>query len=634
MKRAFLFPALLCAALLTACGGTLSVAFDTPPTPTPLPAPVATSPVQVVTLVEQGALPPAGLDASSDSETIRRAMLESHARWQTLWIDGLVIDQLTGSDMQRQRVQVWIDRPGGRFRVLSGPWEGEPETVQVSDGFSQARINLVDSTTQTQPVGEAARGAGWAAPMDVTDTIEPHPLDLEIDTRLSELAFPAALAERGGVYAAEGVEVVAGRPAVYAAWSLDGQMHERLWIDADTGVLLRMDSYGKDPSGGGPLSTVVVNDIRYDVPLAEEMFALSLAERPRFALDSTGAMVAAPEPPATGYEEGAGSLYFVVDRSPDTLQLLRLPGNCVNGSDGCPLPEVVEGFPNLSGNIHPLVWSRDGAMAALATDGALWAYDPAGGWKSLAMFPILIGEPLWSPDGQWVIFTVQSDAGQDIYAVRPDGSDLTNLTGGQLETYEQLWPEGWTLDGRLLFSAIHGKASRLYTLRMGETAEPLGDLDLAGGVAEIDPSGMLVFFSEQRDGSAIVSRAVIENGAVKEAPLRLASFGEAGVAEITAAPGRYDRAGDQWLVLLVTSGDPVNMVSTLYAIRADGTDMRQIFQTNAIQRFTFTGDGQAVVVEGTDNGRLTLVTLEGQSRVIEAPELRLNQRLAGASWRK
>jgi Tol biopolymer transport system component len=65
------------------------------------------------------------------------------------------------------------------------------------------------------------------------------------------------------------------------------------------------------------------------------------------------------------------------------------------------------------------------------------------------------GDPHWSPDGQWIVFSTHpvhewNDAGvtepPDIYVVHPDGSGLKALTndGGSAAP-------SWTLDGRILF---------------------------------------------------------------------------------------------------------------------------------------------------------------------------------------
>jgi serine/threonine protein kinase/WD40 repeat protein len=38
------------------------------------------------------------------------------------------------------------------------------------------------------------------------------------------------------------------------------------------------------------------------------------------------------------------------------------------------------------------------------------------------------GTPSWSADGQWILFASEEDGNRDIYRIRPDGSDLQNLT--------------------------------------------------------------------------------------------------------------------------------------------------------------------------------------------------------------
>ena len=63
--------------------------------------------------------------------------------------------------------------------------------------------------------------------------------------------------------------------------------------------------------------------------------------------------------------------------------------------------------------------------------------------------PAYDGWPTWSPDGRWLIFTSNRDqqpnVGQ-IYAIRPDGTDLKRLTDGLSKAQPTL-----SADGKRLF---------------------------------------------------------------------------------------------------------------------------------------------------------------------------------------
>jgi len=37
-------------------------------------------------------------------------------------------------------------------------------------------------------------------------------------------------------------------------------------------------------------------------------------------------------------------------------------------------------------------------------------------------------DPVWSPDGQWIVFTSERDGSADLYRMRPDGSGVEPLT--------------------------------------------------------------------------------------------------------------------------------------------------------------------------------------------------------------
>jgi Tol biopolymer transport system component len=85
-------------------------------------------------------------------------------------------------------------------------------------------------------------------------------------------------------------------------------------------------------------------------------------------------------------------------------------------------------------------WSPDGGSIAFYTDdpacfpaqcGELWLMDPDGtDAHPLDIFegPAVFRDVSWSPHGEWLVFSADVGAGFDVYLVRPDGTDLMNLT--------------------------------------------------------------------------------------------------------------------------------------------------------------------------------------------------------------
>ncbi|MEW5941792.1 MAG: hypothetical protein AB1750_19180, partial [Chloroflexota bacterium] len=82
---------------------------------------------------------PAPLNMDSTSEQIRRALLDSPARWQTIFMDA----QITASGQEPRRVQVWVDQPNLSLRVLSGPLAGAAATFRVADGMTLLDFDMV-----------------------------------------------------------------------------------------------------------------------------------------------------------------------------------------------------------------------------------------------------------------------------------------------------------------------------------------------------------------------------------------------------------------------------------------------------------------------------------------------------------
>lgn len=99
-------------------------------------------------------------------------------------------------------------------------------------------------------------------------------------------------------------------------------------------------------------------------------------------------------------------------------------------------------------------FSPDGSRLAVVCDLSgvpqVWTVDARGGWPRMVTGQDdPVGGVSWSPDGEWLAFTLAPGGGmnQQIYRVRPDGTGLERLTDGGEENN---WAGAWSHDGRLL----------------------------------------------------------------------------------------------------------------------------------------------------------------------------------------
>ncbi len=99
-------------------------------------------------------------------------------------------------------------------------------------------------------------------------------------------------------------------------------------------------------------------------------------------------------------------------------------------------------------------FSPDGARIAFVTNISgvpqVWTMPATGGFPSLVTsFEDPVGFVTWSPNGQWLAFNVAPGGGfnEQIYVVRPDGTELRRLTdGGKANNFL----DGWSPDGRFI----------------------------------------------------------------------------------------------------------------------------------------------------------------------------------------
>ena len=94
-------------------------------------------------------------------------------------------------------------------------------------------------------------------------------------------------------------------------------------------------------------------------------------------------------------------------------------------------------------------WSPDGEWIAFAgVDAELYLIHPDGSGLRTVPLGLVDGrpqQPRWAPDGTALVFTVQIKDTNDVYTVRPDGSDLLRITN--TPDADELWPDWGRLPG-------------------------------------------------------------------------------------------------------------------------------------------------------------------------------------------
>lgn len=239
-----------------------------PPTPTPVPPPEL-----------RGAL------------EIQQLMLHSHTRWKSLQASALVsLFPPTGvqAEPQNSSVQIWIEQPG-KARVISGPANQAPDHIFISDGQNVRTDNDAPSPLPPSVLQP------FNAPTDLTDSVTPYPLSGYLGTPVSDLLFPTGLAQRGGEYRLLGKESFAGREAYRVEWGREpGELIDRFWVDTQTGVILRHQSYGKQDSAT-PVSDIRLTAVQFDLDLPPGLFQLDDPSLPVLATPLPAIDPAAPQ---------------------------------------------------------------------------------------------------------------------------------------------------------------------------------------------------------------------------------------------------------------------------------------------------------------------------------------------------
>lgn len=587
------------------------------------------------------------LSLNSTSEQIQRAMLESATKWKSIWLDGRITHFATdGTDSQATttREQVWIDLTTDRFRVVSGPADGEAEKFLTSDGVTILELDIKSGQSQSRPLPELGDVKQFVP------TLQPgfafsQPLWGQIGTSLSQLAFPSDFAQNEGKFKSIGTEIIAGREALVAEWTyIQNKLPSwRMWLDTETAVILKMQTF--DKSGGTfILSEAVVDQVSFDDVFANSLFGIPLS-LPQFS-DISGQP---DEPLETGADvpsgrDALGELYFfeLPRNANQTARLVRMPGLCSVGEEECPKLESVLPPFSFSFSLTALSWSPDGNLAAFAypdnpngTPHKLWIFDPAANtWTAIYEYAY-IDLPYWSPDGEWLAFRQQDGLGEEAFlVVRPDGSGLKNLTetGDLPDDGKPYVMDGWITGNIIVRSVRPGKQGTVYLIRIADgRVQPMFESLLTKAVFTPAPNGAWIAYDDYDETNLIHSLKVAEPDGANA--VELASFTGGTLYPIVWSPDSSKIAFAYYTE--ITQG---TQTSDIYVIDRDGGTMQQVYRGTTVGAVLFSPDGRYILVNETSSstgGRLFTVNLETfEQRILQSPGLMLDSDWYMPSWRK
>jgi|GEM_PF-2655707 len=220
-------------------------------------------------------------------------------------------------------------------------------------------------------------------------------------------------------------------------------------------------------------------------------------------------------------------------------------------------------------------WSPDGSRIAFVSDRPgnmeLFVMSADGsGVTQLTDFPGDDRTPTWSPDGTQLCFTrTDEENNWELYRINADGSDLVNLTNHSAADADPAWsPDG----SRIAFTSTrNGNTYWLYTMNADGSDVQLVSRRPSGNVYPAwSPDSRQIVFTGQVDGA----QELFVCDANGENERQLTKLGGLN----TLAAWSPD---DDWIAFIHVGNPRRNSQGSIYVIRPDGSDLREIVPLEA-----------------------------------------------------
>ena len=335
-----------------------------------------------------------------------------------------------------------------------------------------------------------------------------------------------------------------------------------------------------------------------------------------------------------------GEIYFFLQPrgGGGGIQLAKVSALCLFDRAKCPSLEKIDAPFPFNFTINALSWSPNGKYAAFSysdqptgTPTKLWLFDPnAKTWKPLAEFPY-IDPPFWSPDGTWIAFRTQNGfGGEDVYIVRPDGSELQSISADLPEEGRPYIMDGWYTENVIMRSALPGREGNIYLVRAANgQARPMFETFLTKAQFVASPDAGFLAYDEYDETGQVHSVKVMEPDGANQ--VTIAQFNGGSIYPMIWSPDGKLLAFNYYSF---SNGEPT---AEVYVITRTGKDLSLVYKGTTVGRLIFSPGGNYLLIEETTSisgGHLFVLNLRtlGVS-LLQAPGLSTDYDWYAPSWR-
>ncbi len=217
---------------------------------------------------------------------IRDLMLQSHNNWESIQVESVTTWYSDGVEESTWVSTISINQPSQQVRFELSHLDQKPILYWMinNNEIHQTNLETGENTQNLVPAFILDNSVLSMLPTNSENiliedngdvVIVRHPLTMIIPTAMADYIFPTGLAQRSGVYNVVGSEQIVGRDTWIVDYSLSNgaaiTMHDQLWVDQATGMILKAISYA---NGGTEqiISETVMTSLILNPPFTEDTF--------------------------------------------------------------------------------------------------------------------------------------------------------------------------------------------------------------------------------------------------------------------------------------------------------------------------------------------------------------------------